>query len=45
MEAADWLFGVSMGGDGVSKVLSRRLPSDDRQHEADDRRSEVAEVA
>ena len=23
MEAADWLFGVSMGGDGVSKVLSR----------------------
>jgi chromosome segregation protein len=27
MEAADWLFGVSMGGDGVSKVLSRRLPA------------------
>ncbi len=26
MEAADWLFGVSMGGDGVSKVLSRKLP-------------------
>jgi chromosome segregation ATPase len=26
MEAADWLYGVSMGGDGVSKVLSRRLP-------------------
>ena len=25
MEAADWLYGVSMGGDGVSKVLSRRL--------------------
>ena len=25
MEAADWLFGVSMGRDGVSKVLSRRL--------------------
>ncbi|MEA2209879.1 MAG: chromosome segregation protein, partial [Solirubrobacteraceae bacterium] len=45
MEAADWLFGVSMGGDGVSKVLSRRLPSDDRQREADDRRTEVAEVA
>ena len=22
MEAADWLYGVSMGGDGVSKVLS-----------------------
>jgi chromosome segregation protein len=27
MEAADWLYGVSMGGDGVSKVVSRRLPS------------------
>lgn len=25
MEAADWLFGVSMGSDGVSKVLSRRM--------------------
>ena len=28
MEAADWLYGVSMGGDGVSKVLSRRLPAE-----------------
>jgi chromosome segregation protein len=28
MEAADWLFGVSMGADGVSKVLSRSLPRD-----------------
>jgi chromosome segregation protein len=28
MEAADWLFGVSMGGDGVSKVLSRKLPAE-----------------
>jgi len=27
MEAADWLYGVSMGEDGVSKVLSRRLPA------------------
>jgi chromosome segregation protein len=26
MEAADWLYGVSMADDGVSKVLSRRLP-------------------
>jgi chromosome segregation protein len=26
MEAADCLYGVSMGGDGVSKVISRRLP-------------------
>ena len=31
MEAADWLFGVSMGGDGVSKVLSRRLPAEASQ--------------
>jgi chromosome segregation protein len=36
MEAADWLYGVSMGEDGVSKVLSRRLPSET---------AEVAEVA
>jgi chromosome segregation protein len=36
MEAADWLYGVSMGGDGVSKVLSRRLPAE---------QPEVAEVA
>ena len=26
MEAADFLYGVSMGGDGISKVISRRLP-------------------
>jgi chromosome segregation protein len=25
MEVADWLYGVSMGGDGVSKLVSRRL--------------------
>jgi chromosome segregation protein len=41
MEAADWLFGVSMGGDGVSKVLSRKLPAaEEAQSEP-----EVAEVA
>jgi chromosome segregation protein len=28
MEAADFLYGVSMGGDGVSKVISRRLSSE-----------------
>jgi chromosome segregation protein len=28
MEAADTLYGVSMGDDGVSKVISRRLPPD-----------------
>jgi len=39
MEAADWLYGVSMGGDGVSKVLSRSLPSETAEE------PEVAEVA
>jgi chromosome segregation protein len=28
MEAADCLYGVSMAGNGVSKVVSRRLPQD-----------------
>ncbi len=28
MEVADWLYGVSMGGDGVSRVVSRRLEAD-----------------
>ncbi len=31
MEAADWLYGVSMADNGVSKVLSRRLPKEDPQ--------------
>ncbi|HEX5224194.1 MAG TPA: AAA family ATPase, partial [Solirubrobacteraceae bacterium] len=39
MEAADSLYGVSMGSDGVSKVLSRRLPPAQREL------AEVAEVA
>ncbi len=29
MEAADSLYGVSMGTDGISKVISRRLPRED----------------
>jgi chromosome segregation protein len=29
MEAADGLYGISMGGDGVSKVVSRRLPREE----------------
>ena len=32
MEAADWLYGVSMGSDGTSKVISRKL-GDDGLHE------------
>ena len=31
MEAADVLYGVSMGGDGISKVVSRRLESEPRR--------------
>jgi chromosome segregation protein len=30
MEAADSLYGVSMGGDGISKVISRRLPPEEQ---------------
>jgi chromosome segregation protein len=29
MEAADALYGVTMGGDGVSQVVSRKLPRED----------------
>jgi chromosome segregation protein len=29
MEAADLLYGVTMGGEGVSQVVSRRVPRDD----------------
>ncbi|HSB38781.1 MAG TPA: AAA family ATPase [Gaiellaceae bacterium] len=30
MEAADVLYGVTMGGDGVSQIVSRRLPRDEQ---------------
>ena len=30
MEAADNLYGVSMGSDGISKVISRRLASQEQ---------------
>jgi chromosome segregation protein len=33
MDAADVLYGVSMGGDGVTKVVSRRLPREDAAEE------------
>ncbi len=35
MEAADSLYGVSMGGDGISKVISRKLPPAQADVEAD----------
>jgi chromosome segregation protein len=33
MEAADCLYGVSMAGNGVSKVVSRRLPARDGEED------------
>ena len=30
MEIADVLYGVSMAGDGISQVVSRRLPQHDQ---------------
>jgi chromosome segregation protein len=31
MEAADILYGVTMGGDGISQIVSRRLPREDAE--------------
>ncbi|HEY6730450.1 MAG TPA: chromosome segregation SMC family protein [Solirubrobacterales bacterium] len=36
MDAADVLYGVSMGGDGVTKVVSRRLPREISEDENDE---------
>jgi len=45
MEAADWLYGVSMGQNGVSKVLSRSLPSEEAEPDAVEQPDAVAAVA
>jgi chromosome segregation protein len=42
MEAADTLYGVSMGDDGVSKVVSRRLPPDTAAAESERARASAA---
>jgi chromosome segregation protein len=34
MDAADVLYGVSMGGDGITKVVSRKLPAREQSLEA-----------
>jgi len=36
MDAADALYGVSMGGDGVTKVLSKRLPREAGENAEDE---------
>jgi chromosome segregation protein len=48
MDAADVLYGVSMGGDGITKVVSRRLPreiAEDAGEDGTDGDSVVAESA
>jgi chromosome segregation ATPase len=48
MDAADVLYGVSMGGDGVTKVVSRRLPreaAEDAEDEQDEGGSALSAVA
>ena len=45
MDAADCLYGVSMGGDGVSKVVSRRLPQSQRVTEQETPPAPAAEAA
>ena len=42
MEAADSLYGVSMGADGISKVVSRRLPREAAAERHSARRAIVA---
>jgi chromosome segregation ATPase len=45
MDAADVLYGVSMGGDGVTKVISRKLPREVGEGEGDTDTDAGAEAA
>ncbi|HSS04546.1 MAG TPA: AAA family ATPase, partial [Solirubrobacterales bacterium] len=42
MDAADVLYGVTMGGDGVTKVVSRRLPREVEEEEQGEKAEPVA---
>jgi chromosome segregation ATPase len=45
MDAADVLYGVSMGGDGVTKVLSKRLPREVAEDSGEDEAPGLSAVA
>ncbi len=45
MDAADVLYGVSMGGDGVTKVVSRRLPREVGEDSGEDEAPGLSAVA
>ncbi|HSS43527.1 MAG TPA: AAA family ATPase [Solirubrobacterales bacterium] len=45
MDAADVLYGVSMGGDGVTKVVSRKLPREVAEDEEDGEAPGLSAVA
>ncbi|HET7455789.1 MAG TPA: AAA family ATPase [Solirubrobacterales bacterium] len=45
MDAADVLYGVSMGGDGVTKVVSRRLPREVAEESGEDEAPGLSAVA
>jgi chromosome segregation ATPase len=45
MDAADVLYGVSMGGDGVTKVVSRRLPREVAEDSGEDEAPGLSAVA
>ena len=45
MDAADVLYGVSMGGDGITKVVSRKLPREAGEDGEGEEGSEASEAA
>ncbi len=45
MDAADVLYGVSMGGDGVTKIVSKRLPREVAEDDGEDEAPGLSAVA